>query len=147
MTIKPVFGLQKDSVLTRETSKDNFLYESEYAGKDHSFSNKVSLSESLITKDSFVAIEWFEDKPLTNKEQIAKLKENVKNLEDQLARVTSEKSLIQKRIDTKISEFESQYSRVSKLTEDMFHQDDFSWANEAMTVYYNMIDLLKKIKA
>ena len=78
ITLKPVYGLHKDVVLTRENENDDFLYESQYAGNDHRQYTKVSFSESLLDKEHFSAIEWFNSKPKTNKEKIAELEaENV----------------------------------------------------------------------
>ena len=53
-----------------------------------------------------------------------------------------------KRIDTKRSEFEVKLNELEQqLEDDLVAGESIEWADEAMTVYYNLIDLLKKLTA
>ena len=48
----------------------------------------------------------------------------------------------------KLSEFETKLAQLNKeLDEDLIAGESIEWADEAMTVYYNLIDLLKKLTA
>ncbi len=143
ITLKPVYGLHKDAVLTRENSESNFVYETEYAGKDHSYSNKVSLSESLIDREHFSAIEWFEEKPLTNKQKIEALTEENKNLKLEIEKLKSND--LKSKVDSAIAEYQKEFDRVYKLQDGLYGYEQIDFANEAMTVYDAIITAMKKL--
>ena len=147
---KPVYGLHVDAVLSRENSNDNFTYKSEYAGKDHSHKQIIELSESLLDKDHFVAIEWFAEKPLTNKERINaliqerdELSKVVLELEDKMQIADESYASLVESIDKQIKKFEDLY---------VSHYDNLKYAtffNEIdvdLTVYKNILTVLKGLK-
>lgn len=149
ITLKPVYGLQKDAVLTRNSSEENFVYETKYAGNDHTHNSRVELSASLIDKEHFSAIEWFAEKPMTNKEKIAALESENKSLREQLDAVKSAKNetSLADAINKKINEFQAEFDNVVAYSDKYYFSGNSAWADEAITVYRNVIDVLKGLKA
>lgn len=112
ITLVPCFGLHKDAVLTRDNNSDDFVYSTEYAGNDHRQSTYITLSESLVDKEHFSAIEWFKEKPLTNKEQIKLLTEERNAMGDYISKLQS-----------KLSEAEYALERTEKYLEETGKSD------------------------
>jgi len=128
-----MFGYAKGVRLTRLSPDRDFELVSEKIADDYTVSNRLTVSPSFIDKDTFTAVEWF-NPVKTNKQRIEELQLKL--------------DTILKRIDTKIADYTKEYANIQdKLNSDLFSQDYEEYANEAMTVYKNMIDLLKKIKA
>jgi hypothetical protein len=138
--IKALPGLEAGDTLTRKDGDSNFELNIETITEDYSAVRHISISQSLLNKEEFKAIDWFE-KRTPNKEKIA-------SLEKELYLTSKRLELIEKRIDSKINEFEKEFNRVeNNFADGMYFGEAEQWADESMTVHYNMIDLLKKIKA
>ena len=174
ITLVPCFGLHKDAVLTRDNNSDDFVYSTEYAGNDHRQSTYISLSETLIDKEHFSAIEWFDKKPLTNKEKIKMLTEERDELGEHLSKMQSilvekdnelkyEKEVNKNRLNEIISLRKSIANRANRIDELLNRYNHnastldkglnrFSWLAEdkdfveAMTVYDNLIKAIEYIK-
>ena len=156
---KPVYGLEIDTVLKRNNSNENFSYNAEYVGDDESYMySNVELSEGMITKDNFSAIEWFTEKPLTNKEKITQLEKKCAKLENDLdtekeLRIEAETQFNElwdtyKNLRDKVRNAKTEYKdKLDKATEkynDAKSSIDVHLAVEEMTVSKNIIDLLNQ---
>lgn len=147
---KPVFGLQAGSVLTRLDNESPFEYKDENVGDSFVSTRHVTVGASMINNSFAKAIEWFEPRRRA-REVIEELKEKVslvsKENEMLLSDVKKYSQLLN-RIETKKSEFEAKLSELEQqLEDDLVAGESVEWADEAMTVYYNLIDLLKKLTA
>ena len=155
----PVYGLEIDTVLKRNNSNENFSYNVEYVGDDESYMySNVELSEGMITKDNFSAIEWFTEKPLTNKEKIAQLEKECSNLysdfdAEKELRIEAETQFNElwdtyKNLRDKVRNAKTEYKdKLAKATEkynDAKSSIDVHLAVEEMTVSKNIIDLLNQ---
>ena len=156
---KPIYGLEIDTVLKRNSNEENFNYNAEYAGDDGSYMySNVELSEGMITKDNFAAIEWFTEKPLTNKEKIAQLRKECEELKiyhdkEKKLRIEAEtqfgelwdtyKKLRDKVGDAKI-EYKNKLAAATEKYNDSKSSIDVHLAVEEMTVSKNIIDLLNQ---
>lgn len=144
--IKPLTGLEVGDVLTRSSNEYNFELDVETAGEvigvPYTAQRFISLSESLINIDEFKAIEWFEDK-----EEI----ENEDYWKSRFAEITEAEiklKTILGRIDEKLEEYKAKQAEQVDILEDKYISGErVEWADEALTVYHNMIDLLEKLKA
>ena len=145
-----VFGLPAGSVLTRLDNESPFEYKDENVGDSFVASHHVTVGSSMINNSFARAIEWFEPR--------RKAKEVISELEGKIALLTKENEMfladikkyneLLKRIDTKRSEFEVKLNELEQqLEDDLVAGESIEWADEAMTVYYNLIDLLKKLTA
>lgn len=154
--VKALPGLEVGDTLTRLNADSNFELRVETVTDSYTAKRIISISETLLNKDEFKAIEWFN--PIkTNKQRIVELeKENVE-LRNKLVSFISKENLtagkeerldnILKRIDTKIIDYTKEFAKIQdRLNSDLFSQDYEEYANEAMTVYKNMITLLKELK-
>ena len=155
----PVYGLEIDTVLKRNNSNENFSYNVEYVGYDESYMySNVELSEGMITKDNFSAIEWFTEKPLTNKEKITQLEKECSNLysdfdTEKELRIEAEtqfnelwdtyKNLRDKVRNAKI-EYKDKLAKATEKYNDAKSSIDVHLAVEEMTVSKNIIDLLNQ---
>ena len=148
--VSPAFGLPAGSVLTRLDGQSSFEYVSEHVGDLYSSTHHVSVSPGMVNGTIAKATEWFERR--------RPAREVIAELEEKLAEATAcnerTNETVQKyekligRIDDKRSEFEAKLAKLDKeLEEDLVAGESIEWADEAMTVYYNMIDLLKKLTA
>ena len=155
----PVYGLEIDTVLKRNNSNENFSYNVEYIGDDESYMySNVELSEGMITKDNFSAIEWFTEKPLTNKEKITQLEKKCAKLESDFdaekeLRIEAEIQFNElwhtyKNLRDKVRNAKTEYKdKLAKATEkynDAKSSIDVHLAVEEMTVSKNIIDLLNQ---
>ena len=152
ITTKEVYDLAEGKVLTRETPEGDFVYETEYIGKDHKHSTKVVISESLIDKDHFAAIEWFAEKPLTNKEKIAKLEKQLedsqyecKETQARLDEFYSKYDKLMARIESKMYEYGKALKSLDDQMEIYRIFGGYNEITEAHTSYANMYKLLKEI--
>lgn len=135
--IKALPGLEIGDVLSREDSNSNFELNVEEITKSYSAKRHISLSQSLLNKDEFKAIEWFVQKP----SYIARLEAENKEMASVLNKYES-------RIAEKITEYTKKENELKgKLNDIYLSGESMEWADEALTVYHNMIDLLKKIVA
>lgn len=162
--IEPIFNLNVGDTLTRLDENSNFTNVSELAGEGYLVCNSISLDPDVIGGlESFEVSEYF----VAPKKKITK--DYVESLEKELflAKLMYEKALdllaesegvgynqskelekITKRIDTKLEEFIAETKKLDKtLANEFLSGERMEWADEASTVYYNMIDLLKKLKA
>ena len=130
--VKALPGLEVGDTLTRLNADSNFELRVETITDSYTAKRIISISETLLNKDEFKAIEWFN--PIkTNKQRIEELQLKL--------------DTILKRIDTKIVDYTKEYAKVEdRLNSNLFSQDYEEYANEAMTVYKNMITLLKELK-
>lgn len=154
--VKALPGLEVGDTLTRLTPNDNFELRVETVTDTYTAKRVISLSETLLNKDEFKAIEWF--KPVkTNKQRIAELEKENSELRDRIVSLVEAASkedwksdrfnLISKRIESKILDYTKEFGKIeSILNKNLYSQDYEEYANEALTVYKNMIDLLKEIK-
>ena len=155
----PVYGLEIDTVLKRNNSNENFSYNAEYVGDDESYMySNVELSEGMITKDNFSAIEWFTEKPLTNKEKIAQLENDCTKFKNDFdrekeLRIEAETQFNElwdtyKNLRDKVRNAKAEYKdKLAKATEkynDAKSSIDVHLAVEEMTVSKNIIDLLNQ---
>ena len=149
ITLKPVYGLHKDAVLTRNSNEENFVYETRYAGSDHTHNSRIELSASLIDKEHFSAIEWFSEKPMTNREKIAALESENKALKEQLdaLKLAKSETSLAEAINKKIDEFQADFDKVATYSDKYYFSGNGAWVDEALTVYKNVIDVLKGLKA
>ena len=147
---EPVFGLPAGSVLTRLDNESPFEYKDENVGDSFVASHHVTVGSSMINNSFAKAIEWFEPR--------RRAKEVIRTLESQVSLLIKENEMfasdieryneLLKRIDTKRSEFEVKLNELEQqLEDDLVAGESIEWADEAMTVYYNLIDLLKKLTA
>ena len=156
---KPVYGLEIDTVLKRNNSNENFSYNAEYVGDDESYMySNVELSEGMITKDNFSAIEWFTEKPLTNKEKITQLEKKCEKFENDFdaekeLRIEAETQFNElwdtyKNLRDKVRNAKAEYKdKLANATEkynDAKSSIDVHLAVEEMTVSKNIIDLLNQ---
>lgn len=154
--VKALPGLEVGDTLTRLTPNDNFELRVETVTDTYTAKRVISLSETLLNKDEFKAIEWF--KPIkTNKQRIEELEKENAELRNRIVKLIDEDSKkfgkeerldnILKRIDTKMLDYTKEFAKIQdRLNSDLFSQDYEEYANEAMTVYKNMITLLKELK-
>ena len=155
----PVYGLEIDTVLKRNNSNENFSYNVEYVGDDESYMySNVELSEGMITRDNFSAIEWFTEKPLTNKEKITQLEKKCAKFENDFdaekeLRIEAETQFNElwdtyKNLRDKVRNAKAEYKdKLAQATEkynDAKSSIDGHIAVEEMTVSKNIIDLLNQ---
>ena len=146
----PAFGLPAGSVLTRLDRESPFEYKDENVGDSFVASHHVTVGASMINSSFARAIEWFEPRRRA-KEVISTLESQVSMLmkENEMFATDVEKySRLLKRIEDKRTEFETKLNELEQqLEDDLVAGESIEWADEAMTVYYNLIDLLKKLTA
>lgn len=151
--VKALPGLEVGDTLTRLNADSNFELRVETVTDSYTAKRIISISETLLNKDEFKAIEWFN--PIkTNKQRIEELEKENESLRKSLeiwkkdSKTSFEKyNKIFTRIMTKINDYGKEYSDIEdKLNSNLFSQDYEEYANEAMTVYKNMITLLKELK-
>jgi len=147
-------GLEVGDTLTRKDSESNFELIVETVTDNYTAKRYISLSPSLINKDEFKATEWFETIK-TNKQKIAELEKDKTLLLDELNKANLERceyrDIVLKyeaRISEKMKEFDEKYTELSnKVSNEVMSAEEQEWADEALTVWYNMSDLLKKVIA
>jgi len=153
--IKPTLGLNVGDTLSREDANSNFTHKSEVIGDDYSSTSSISVSENYIDIDNFRIIEWF-SMPMESvdlmysdmKDEIEKWKSEYYKLNDNLDLYKERIDLINKRVYTKIEEYKQKLSELDKEMNDKFISgESIEWADEAFTVYHNMVELLEKIIA
>lgn len=151
--VKPVFGLGVGSQLTRANDALPFEFKSETISDGFASTKSVSISEESVNRDSFKAIEWFAEKPLTNKQKICSLIEELAQGQSRYNELVKENeelisilSKIDKRIQYKRDEFAKKVQELDKeLADKLLCGERIEWADEALTVYANMLELLDKI--
>ncbi len=151
--LEPAFGLPAGSVLVRLNKNEMFLGKNEHVGDGYELYTSVYVSESMLKDKEFLATEFFEKEKRSAKHviqekeaEIADLKSHIKILEEILEQNSKSYSKILSRINEKKTEFQKKLEDLNKqMDEDVFAGESLEWADEAMTVYYNMIDLLTKI--
>ncbi len=154
--IKALPGLEVGDTLTRLNADSNFELKVETVTDTYTAKRIISISESLLNKDEFKAVEWFN--PIkTNKQRITELEQENANLRDKIVasiereciELKKEEQLdtVLKRIDTKIVDYTKESSIIEKkLDSNRYSQDYEEYAMEALTVYRNMITLLEELK-
>ena len=151
--ISQLTGLEVGDILTRKDNQSPFELLVETCTETYSAKRHIVLSEELLNYDEFKAIEWFTDKPLTNKQKICSLIEELaqgqsryNELVKENEELTSILSKIDKRIQYKRDEFAKKVQELDKeLADKLLCGERIEWADEALTVYTNMLELLDKI--
>jgi hypothetical protein len=139
--IKPAYGLKVGDILSRTSGDSAFSIVVEEVGDGYEYASSVSLSESLINKDHFKAIEWFETR-LTNKQIITDLENKVSTLESQI----DDADAVKERLATKLIEFETRYAQLQgELESRVNYGNMIGWNSEEMAVLFNLIDFIKKM--
>ena len=148
--IKPVFGLEIGDRLSRVNSGDNFEISSEVITDSYTKKKEVSISESCINKDEFKAVEWLNEKPLTNKEKISKLEsensilvDRVKALEEMLLNSSSMHMELNKKINKAIDDTQLKYDLAVNEFSGQFTYGDLLDVDS--TIYLNILKVLKSI--
>lgn len=147
---KNAFGLEAGTVLTRLNNESQFEYKEENIGESFVSSKHVSVSESMIDNSFAKPVEWFLTRK-NAKKAIRELEGKVSLLEKEnemlLSDVRKYESLLN-RIESKKSEFEKKLKKLEyELNNELVAGQSVEWADEAMTVYYNLVDLLNKLTA
>jgi len=158
--ISQLTGLEVGDILTRKDNQSPFELLVETCTETYSAKRYIVLSEELLNHDEFKAIEWFVEKPLTNRQRIEKLEGQLKDAEEKMEQGQknytavlneNEKLLalltkIDKRIQYKRDEFSKKVQELDKeLADKILCGERIEWADEALTVYVNMLELLDKI--
>jgi len=150
---KPAFGLQAGTVLSRLNHDEPFSYVNENVGDNFESYSRVTVPHAMITADIAKATEWFEDRRRSAKHVIAELQEELDITSmaldianEELANVTKKYNELTRKMNSKITEYEAKLKQTQlDLENDFISGESIEWADEAMTVYYNLIDLLKKL--
>lgn len=145
-----MFGLPAGATLTRLNPESDFVYSEERIGDNFNYKQTVTLSPSAVDRSFARAKEWFNERR-SAKQVISELESRVEDLAYENKALTDKATAYDKlvsRIETKRTEFETKLAQLNKeLDEDLIAGESIEWADEAMTVYYNLIDLLKKLTA
>lgn len=155
--IKALPGLEVGDTLTRKSSEFNFELDVETVGdvngNPYTAQRFISLSAPLINKDEFKVIEWFTPKTVYNKSKVLEaeieiLNDQLKYIEKAFYETTENYSKLLLNIDAKLDEFEEKLDKVKEVTKIEYNRTGVlpRNADEATTVFTNMIDLLKKLK-
>ena len=143
---KPAFGLQTGSVLSRTSSEHPFTLKYEHVGEDYSSSGEVTVAASMVNSSFAKSVEWFEDRR-SAKYVVADLQKQVKELTTELAKSRAKVTKIDSLITEKSKEYQKSMDKIQNdLDYNSLSGEDFDWIDEASTVYYNLIDLLAKLK-
>lgn len=152
---RPTFGLPKGTVLSRLSSNEPFAYKSEHVGENYQFSNSLSIAQTAISWDFAKPIEWFEERRRSAKHVIQELEKEIERLNAENSLLSTEVRAIRSELDTikrkatdKRDEFQKKMNELQlDLENDIIAGESTEWADEAMTVYYNLIDLINKLLA
>ena len=130
------------TTFSRNNAEEAFALTEEYVADGVSYKGSISIDASVVTREYFKASGWF----LTREEFKAQFK---KQKEATIEATAKERlDILNNRINTKIAEYTAEYNRVTKELEDNKHDGEMiEWADEAQTVFYNLVDLLEKLKA
>jgi DNA repair ATPase RecN len=129
-------------------TKENFTA-TEWFEEKKAVSKKAKVEELEDKLES--AYMNYEELLQSNQETAKRLEECERALESEeryCATLEEYVSKIDRRIGEKIDEYETKLSDLKeKVLDDEFYSGEvIEWADEAMTVYYNLIDLLKKLR-
>jgi hypothetical protein len=145
--ISPIYGLEEGDVLSRVNQGDSFSFKAEHIGESFSFSNSLELSEEMVDNENFGVVSYFK----TKKEFIKDLQNKVSKLEAQLSveEAAGDKFLkMVSRLDSKYDEFSKKHDELSRdLYLDRLSSEDEADALLALTVYDNLMDFIRKVKA
>lgn len=143
--IEPAFGLQAGSVLTRTSNEAPFSIVFEHVGDNFQTKGETSVSESLINREIARPVEWFEQRK-SAKLVISELEADVKMLSEKLELANSTIDKLSSTISNKIAEYTKLMEKIqNQLEDDVMSGEATEWADEAATVYYNLITLLKEL--
>ena len=151
--VKPVFGLNVGDRLNKDLTDGNFYLAEGCNGEGYSFTRMVSVKSDSVDKENFKVVEWIAEKPLTNKQKICSLIEELAQGQSRYNELVKENeelisilSKIDKRIQYKRDEFAKKVQELDKeLADKLLCGERIEWADEALTVYANMLELLDKI--
>jgi chromosome segregation ATPase len=159
---RPTFGLPKGTVLSRLSGNEPFAYKSEHVGENYQFSNSLSISQAAISWDFAKPIEWFEERRRSAKHVIQELEAEIERLKASNEKLTAdiasvidsydsaskELNKLKSRAIEKRDEFQKKMNELQlDLENDIIAGESTEWADEAMTVYYNLVDLINKLLA
>lgn len=147
--VKPIYGLEIGDVLSRAAKGESFKFASEHVGEDFSFSNNLELSESFVNNDNFTAISFFNTKKEAIKaleEENAELKGQVAKLKEEIKQLVSKEGNIESKIKDRLGWAMNMEDRITRkvFLEDL-EGDDLRDAELALSVYANMINELEDI--
>ena len=160
--IKEIYGLEVGDILTRKDGNSLFEIKEQMNYEDGgTMLRSISLSESMISKDYFKTIEWFENIE-TNKQKIARLENTVDSLRRELDTLQMNYDILEKNsmslfysvektIDI-VSTEEAYYMNRAKHLEDLAKNDDgknsaiTSAIKEEHTVIANVLQFISKIR-
>lgn len=158
--VKPVFGLNVGDRLNKDLTDGNFYLAEGCNGEGYSFTRVVSVKSDSVDKENFKVVEWIEPKPLTNRQRIEQLEGQLKDAEENMelgqknyTAILKENeemlallTKIDKRIQYKRDEYSKKVQELDKeLADKLLCGERIEWADEALTVYANMLELLDKI--
>jgi dipeptidase len=153
--IDSVFGLDAGTLLSRNTPDEPFYCAWEHIADGYTAGGDVSVTESLLrfsSEISYEVVEYFQDKRSAKhviKELEAKLEEKTKEAEEYKEMYYKDASELKKlltRMNDKRAEFKTKMDETqTQLENDFISGEAVEWADEAMTVYYNLIDLIDKL--
>ena len=85
----------------------------------------------------------------TNREKIAALESENKALKEQLdaMKLAKSETSLADAINKKIDEFQADFDKVATYSDKYYFSGNGAWVDEALTVYKNVIDVLKGLKA
>ena len=143
---KQAFGLPSGTVLTRLTNDKPFEYKAEHIGEDYRYSNSVTISPASITNGNAKVVEYFEEYKRSAKHVISELTEKVSMLSAESEEYKRRYKVLADRAAAKRAEFQKKLDALElELEEDIIAGESAEWADEAMTVYYNLIDFINKL--
>lgn len=152
---RDTFGLPKGTVLSRLTATEPFAYKAEHVADDYQYSNSLSISPTVVTWDFAKPIEWFEDRRRSARHTIEELEAKIKELTVENTLLSAESKAIRedleslrKRAEAKRDEYQKKMNELQlDLENDIIAGESTEWADEAMTVYYNLVDFINKLLA
>lgn len=143
-------GLEVGDTLTRKDSDSDFVLNVETVTEAYTAKRFISLSPSLINKDEFKAIEWFEP-VVTNKQKIAVLEAKIKELNSKLECASSAEvdlAVLRGKMVTKRREFNDKVTKITnRIEKEILTQGQMDYANEGLTVLANLIEYTDKLLA
>jgi len=145
--LKDGYGLEAGAEFIRATSNDPFVCKLDATGDSYSYTATVSLNESAITKEMFKATGWFE-KRMTKEERVAKDAINreieLKSLREAVKRLDK----IEARLHSKENEYTEKINEAKeKANSGLISSEMLEYYDEAITVYANLLEFIKVIKA
>lgn len=151
----PVHGITPGTVMTRENADQMFANESFTETEQSRYSYRIELGEKMLNKGNCMIVETFKSDSDLNAEYLNELEEAVSNLTDNVNKLKQEvKELLTEKgdmrtfINNRIEQFEDKYDAAESDMYRRYMNGELEYgATEAMTVYANVIEALKQIKA